>query len=59
MDPTRTVSWTDLSASEFRGAAKLERVPRANYMRLMRRLGVIRADARHYGEDEPETVLSV
>jgi DNA-binding NtrC family response regulator len=40
------------AAGSVRGAAKLERVPRANYMRLMRRLGVIRADAQPYGEDE-------
>lgn len=42
------------AAGSVRGAAKLERIPRANYMRMMRRLGVIRADARPYGEDEPE-----
>ena len=42
------------AAGSVRGASKLERIPRANYMRLMRRLGVIRADGRPYGEDEPE-----
>ena len=45
------------AAASVRGAAKLERIPRANYMRLMRRLGVIRADAHPHGEDEPETHL--
>jgi hypothetical protein len=35
------------------GAARLEGISRTNYIRLMRRLGIVRAEAVPAGEEEP------
>lgn len=41
------------AAGSVRRAARLEGVEHANYVRLMRRLGIIRADTMSPGDDEP------
>jgi two-component system nitrogen regulation response regulator NtrX len=40
------------AAGSIRRAAELEGIARPNYIRLMKRLGIIRADTHPYGEDE-------
>src|SRR5439155_6841089 len=42
------------TARNVSGAARLEGISRTNYIRLMRRLGVIRADTALPGEGEEE-----
>jgi len=41
------------TAGNVSGAARLEGITRTNYIRLMRRLGVVRADTAQPGEPEP------
>lgn len=48
------VLWQLRTARNVSGAARLEGISRPNYIRLMRRLGVIRADTAPPGEEEEE-----